>query len=344
MEVRGLLLVACVLAGCSSNSSSNASNPAGSSVGADAGTSAAPTTPVQIAATAQSIYQTEPTVAIAPNGTVAVAWLDLEPATATVGFAFSQDRGDTWGDSQLMTLPNGAFASNEILVADPQSNFYLVTLAVSSDQTSSKVLVAKAAAGQSTFGPLIEASNPASPLPRDASAMSIAQDQSLNVVYAEYADTTYQTSIVVSSRSTDGGATWTRTPLNTQGAFGWTNGCASRTSEKVAAVFLDYTKEDASVRWSDDNGATWPEANETDISPDENPGEFPSCVADGTDLWLLQGVTHEQASTTVEPTLDGIKLSHSSDGGHTFDPAVMAQDPAAGSKYMRSLATVQGDG
>ena len=342
LRSHGLVLAACTLLACSSSNGASPANPKPDDASLDAGTRGGAPIDIAIPQTARSAFQTEPTVAVAPNGTVAIAWIDFQ-STPTVGFTFSPDRGESWSEPQLLSIPNGAFSSNEGLVADANSNFYLVTMGVSRDQKSTKIFVGKAAAGTTTFAPLVEASDASSALLRDASALSIAQDQSLLVTYVEYLDSAYD-SLIVSSRSIDGGATWTRSTLKATGVFSWTNGCASRTSAKVAAVFVDNDRTVTSVRWSDDNGATWPEANTNDIAPHSNLGEFPSCVADGNELWVMQGVSREQATRTVEPTLDAINLSHSSDGGHTFDAAVQVQDAAAGTKYMRALATVQGDG
>jgi len=300
------------------------------------------TTPALLGAPSGSQYETEPTIAVAPDGRVAVAWLDVTGSSAPLGVAFSPDRGDTWSTPTLLSVGAQRFASNEILAADAQGNFHLVSLAVNDDQSAVAVLIATAPAGSSTFGAFVEVSDPAVPALRDASAFTIAHDGSFNVVWTEYGSSLTSSSIVA-ARSTDGGAHWTRTAITSGVIASWPNVCASRTGGHVAAVFIDAQNAATGMRWSDDDGATWPDGNTNMVPLSLNEGEFPSCFAIDQDLWVMQGVSSMRPSRTYEPTLDDIQLTHSGDGGFTLDPTVSAQDPLAGGKYMRAMAVIEAD-
>jgi hypothetical protein len=301
------------------------------------------TAPVLLASPSGSQSETEPTIAVAPDGRLAVAWLDVTSGGAPIGFAFSPDRGDTWSASQLLQLGGGRFASNEIVAADAQSNFHLVTMAVAANQMSVQVLIATAPAGTSSFGAFTEISDPAVAVPRDATAFTIAHDGSFNVVWTEYS-ASLTSSQIVAARSTDGGAHWTRTNI-TPGALAdaWPNICASRTSGKLAAVFVDSEHNATGLRWSDDDGGSWPDGNVNMVPLSSYEGEFPSCLAIDNELWVMQGVASTRPSRTYEPTLDDIQLTHSGDGGPTLDATVSAQDPMAGGKYMRAMAVLLPD-
>ena len=93
--------------------------------------------------------------------------------------------------------------------------------------------------------------------------------------------------------------------------MGWPNACSSPATGRVAAVFFDGTSGATGLRWSEDNGATWPAANATKLSLPEHPGEFPSCVLGPSDLWVMQGLTTDTPTTSHAPTLDKIWLAHS---------------------------------
>jgi hypothetical protein len=287
--------------------------------------------------------ETEPTVAVAPDGHVAVAWLDATNASAILGVGFSADRGATWSPSSLLDVGPQHFASNEIVAADSQGNFHLVTLAVANSQHNAQVLFATAPTGAQSFGAYTEVSDPALGAPRDASALTIAHDGSLNVVWTEY-NASLTAAQIVAARSTDGGAHWTRTPITSaDDGDAWPNLCSSRTSGKVVAVFIDRVQNTTSFRWSDDDGATWPAGNVNAAPISTHEGEFPSCFTIDNDVWVMQGVSLSPPSQTLEPTLDDIQLTHSGDGGFTLDPKVSVQDPAAGPKYMRAAAAIEAD-
>ena len=234
-------------------------------------------------------------------------------------------------------MPDGGFAGNEIIVADAQSNFGLVSLSVK--PPTSRVYYARAAPGMKAFGAWAEVSDPALERARDATAMAVASDQSSIIVWTEHVSSL--NAVIVVARSADGGTTWQRSNLTApDGSVAWPNLCASPTSGRVAVVYIDELTGETALRVSDDSGATWPATSFNTVAPQEQIGEFPSCVVNATDLWVMQGQSTETPTAQFAPTLDLIQLSHSADGGKTLDATVSVQDPSAGTRYMRAMATV----
>ncbi len=289
-----------------------------------------------------SFAQTEPAVAVSADGVLVVTWLDLEAHWA-LGYAFSHDHGASWEPSQLVTLPANLYASNETVQADADGNFHVLVLGVEHDEDVEHVLTAEAPAGTDRFGETLEVSDETLAVPRDAPAFVVASDGSLNVDWTEYT-AHLVTSSIIAARSVDEGATWTRTPSLSLATdqVAWPNLCASKTGGQLTAIFEN--EYGVGMRWSTDNGATWPVANVNVLQYPGVPGEFPSCLQKGRDLWIMQGMAMNSASTTYEPVDDTIQLVHSGDGGFTFDPAVAAQDPAAGSAYIHPMGAFQFDG
>lgn len=330
----GLVILVAVTS-CSTTPSDPSTSPS-----PDISSEALPVLPDTVAAT-------EPTIAVARDGTVGVAWLDYNGATLLPTVTFSSDRGTSWATPERLTLPDGRDAGDEIIAADQSGYFFLATLGLADSPagTTSKVLVARAQPGSTKFGPFVEASDSLVSVNRDASALTVAKDGSLNVVWSEYDATNYTS--IVTARSTNRATNWSRIVLKGPGSSSaWPNICASRTSAELAIVTYDAKTRSTEVRWSEDSGATWPSANVNRVAlpANANVGEFPSCVVDGKDLWIFQGVAQDKPSATLAPVLFDVQSAHSSDGGRTFEPVTSVVDAAAGPGYMRAMATLRSNG
>jgi len=80
--------------------------------------------------------------------------------SSNIGYVFSRDGGATWTAPKTTGDADGRESSDPVVAADPQGNFYVTWISFRRDgggQPSDFVLyVAKAAAGQSTFGTPVE--------------------------------------------------------------------------------------------------------------------------------------------------------------------------------------------
>jgi hypothetical protein len=93
------------------------------------------------------------------------------------------------------------------------------------------------------------------------------------------------------------------------------------------------------LRFSDDAGMTWPDANKTAVaamSEGQPAFDDPTCAADGMEVWVTYGLSNDMGlgAGTTSPNLYAIRLAHSSDGGVTIDNRYDAHDSAAASMYM----------
>ena len=339
-----LALLVSVSFGCSSPPPAT-NPPTESTDGGDGGTdpSTAPISGLAVPGLGDAIA-TEPTIAVSSSGPVGIAWLARKTPSSlpAIGVAFSSDRGATWSEAQRISVPAGRFAGNEILQVGADGAFFLSVLGVKADQSESSVYLAKTAPGSTELGEFVAVSDATAHSIVDAPALTIASDQSLNVVYSEYGEG--NTAWIVAARSVDKGATWTRTVLTGKtGGAAWPNLCAGRGPGRVVAVYVD--GQGTGVRWSDDNGATWPVANRKSIAlPAEHfAGEFPSCVTEGADFWVLQGVSTESPTRTLQPMLTDVVLAHSGDTGASFETLASPVDAASGPKYMRAMASLSPD-
>jgi len=137
---------------------------------------------------------------------------------------------------------------------------------------------------------------------------------------------------LIAARTTDG-VTWTRADFATGPVESnpWTHTCTAQ-GRVWAAHMIGGGVE---LRWSDDDGASWPAANTTTVSlPTERVAFNPvTCVAQGREVWVSYGLTSDpflDPLTFAFNRLDGIVVAHSSDGGTSIDRRYDAHDPGAG--------------
>lgn len=75
-----------------------------------------------ISQSAASVREAESTVAVASDGRVVVAWIGLEQAGgAHIGYAFSHDRGTTFGPLQQLVAPGGQPSRTAVAVRGKRS-------------------------------------------------------------------------------------------------------------------------------------------------------------------------------------------------------------------------------
>jgi hypothetical protein len=90
------------------------------------------------------------------------------------------------------------------------------------------------------------------------------------------------------------------------------------------------------LRWSDDDGATWPDTNKSAMADGNEPTpafEDPTCAAQGNEVWVSYGLTPDQnMGNALTAKLNKIRVAHSPDGGVSVDWRSDALDLGA-SKY-----------
>lgn len=121
-------VILCTLAACSSSTLATSTQPDASV--ADAETDGAALdqayVPPEVISTAPwTAAETDPTLAVGSDGTLAAAWLTTAEISA-VGYSFSRDGGVTWSAPGQIDPGSGHAASDPWLVSDGSGGFYTV--------------------------------------------------------------------------------------------------------------------------------------------------------------------------------------------------------------------------
>lgn len=287
-----------------------------------------------------------PALAISTTGEALMVWSDgYAGGGSSFGYAWSKNRGESWSASHTLSPPD-EFASEEGVLADANGDFYLLAVSASAPQLDSTVYFSTAHAGKS-FAAFSAIGDQSATSYRYSASFAFAKDGSLIASWNE-TDPVALTSNIVTARSADQGATWSTTTITgTPGAFTGAYVCASPKNDRVVDVFTDTTGYAFDVRWSDDDGATWPAANARSLSlnPVGDPIEAATCLLGAPDLWILDAVSSQPPNTLRGDVADKIVLIHSSDGGMSFAAAIPVEDSAVGPNYAGVHAFLQtGDG
>lgn len=306
--------------------------------------------PTSISGSAKTTNESETHLAVAPDGRVLVAWIGLGAQFGT-GYAFSPDRGATFAAPELIAGNLG----DPIVASGSDSSFYLGYLdgtCTGGACTNGHVYVRKAPPGSSTFGAAVDVSegNPAHFYDKPWLMRTGAGDlvAIFNQREGQYPD---NLDAIVAARSTDGVA-WTRSfvvPVQPKGMLASIpHACASRTGDRVWAVFIDTTSSiGGTLRWSDDGGATWPVANQgqTFSLPSELAqvqGYDYRCAGEGNDVWVMVGLSPDPGTEDAISPLHQIVVAHSGDAGKTFDRRTTIE--LAGALYLRPELVVEASG
>jgi hypothetical protein len=291
-----------------------------------------------ISALPTSFLQAETSLARAPNGFVAVAWIDANLSGDTnIGYVISTDDGDSFPPPVILTSPGNRISSDPVIAVDASGNFYVTWIGYIIDTTGSlsdmHVYVAKAPKGSTAFGTPIEVSNPkASGAIHDKPWITVASDGTLVVTYAVASGAG---SSLVASRSKDG-VQWTESVI-LQGSSAFWNlayPCAPRKGKRLWVTYLTVindTKFNVGLTWSDDSGATWlPLAQHTTVSLPNDPVAFddPTCVAAGNEVWVAYGLTKDPVGESESVKSYALELAHAAGNGGKVDARVNVLDAA----------------
>ncbi len=297
--------------------------------------------PRLVSSSADTYLEAEPSVAAGPAGRVVVAWVaGLNAGGASVAYAFSSDHG-------LHTTPPSLAPSPELglQLGDPTVAFaddgtaYLALLAFDGAGigVASRVYVASAAPGTDTFGDFVRADPPG--------AGSVDMPWLSRLASGRLVATWSAEGRLGLSTRTDADAGFAAQPFAADGsAIGWATTCAAGPSGRAYAAYVVATQSGLTVttrvvfRRSDDGGASWSDATQVALPAGSPPAVLDpvTCVADGddvwfaiaagTDAWSIQGADMQRATTAW--------VTHSPDGGASFDRTVAAADASGGDRYL----------
>jgi hypothetical protein len=283
-------------------------------------------------------FQGETRLAVAPDGTVAAAWISSTGSDAIIQYAFSPDSGQTWEAVSAVETHTGEFASDPDITVDVSGNFYLswLSLKLNSTFTPAHLYVARAPAGVRAFMPGVEATDPTLQTTYDHPKITVTRDGTLVAVVLRLDAGDNGRGVVATS--TDG-MNWTQSTFLPADPTRFSNffyPCAPRLAGD--RLFMTYFNEDGAgteieLIFSDDGGATW-SVPLTVSNPSDDPvaATDPVCVTEGNDVWISYGVSPIPPDTTQEnlALVTGIRVAHSPDRGASIDMRIDATDTAAG--------------
>jgi hypothetical protein len=291
--------------------------------------------------------ESETSVVATSAGLVGVAWISIQAAGGSSnGYRFSTDGGTTWGPVQELNSPGGRVASDPVLAADAMNNVYMSWVGYHVDAmgnpTDMHVYVAVAAPGMTVFGQPVEVTVPATGDTFDKPWVTVTNKNTVIVTYAKTS-----TGGIYAGRSVDQGKTWTNAVIVEDGSFrNLVFPCPPVSGTRIWATY--HAGGGVGLRWSDDDGVTWPDANKTAVAAMGEAPAFddPTCAAspNGKDVWIAYGLSNDMNSTMINPSLYAIRLAHSPDGGVTIDTHVNAHDTAAGMFFQHPQLTLETGG
>jgi hypothetical protein len=300
---------------------------------------------VAVSASSQSVLESEVQLAAAADGTIAIAWIAVSAGQADswIGYRFSTDGGATFSPIGRLQIPAGLSGSDPALTVDAAGNFYLSALGVhfvgmNADYT--RVFVAKAASGSTSFATPVDVVGTSQPVIYDHPKILVTANGTVVVGFADVqaptdgGPPTSSTGRVATSKDGQNWRVGTIVgPPSVQFAnlFWFCEGASV-----LYTTYLEVTSVAAyiALRTSPDDGATW-STNSAEVSlASEVVAQLdPACVANGSDVWITYATT---ASPSTDPTnfLDSaraIRVVHSSDRGGNLDTARLdALDTAGG--------------
>jgi hypothetical protein len=248
----------------------------------------------------------EPALAASADGMRLVAsWTEypLGGGEFPLGTAFSDDGGLTWSTPSDLASPDGSAADSVLEALD--DGFVLAWL----DHGGAAEHIETAVATGHSFAAAIEASDPSADLAYDKPWLTAVSGDVLLTFQGDGGRTITGTSALSSD-----GATWQRTDIASDTTFrNLYYPCVSDTG-RVWVTF--YVEGAIGLRWSDDGGRSWTADDAIVADVAHIPFAEPECVAQGSDVWVVWGTSQDPDSsvTGVDPKLDSLVLSHTTDG------------------------------
>lgn len=295
-----------------------------------------------------SAFEAETSVAVASTGLIAAAWISVGfDGTPFIAYTFSTDGGQTFFEPTSIPPVEDRYGSDPVLAADEAGTLYLTWVGFRIDPSGTpfdmQIYAARAIPGETQFAPPIVL-NDTSDLSTivDKPWITVSAQGTVLVSYGSYGSEGYE---MIVARSVDGAQSFTRTSVIGKNQFNefynlgflCTPTAASGGAKKV---FLTYValgnSADIRLSASDDDGLTFPTANEQIVSVEGDVAfTDPNCVTNGKEVWVSYGLTDQPAGRTEETArLHTIRLARSSDMGQSFDLWVDGQDSSIAAFFL----------
>jgi len=283
--------------------------------------------------------ESNPTMAVAPNGTIYVAWEDFRNGDADIYVSWSTDAGLTWRTPNVRVDDDaGAAAQTEPSVAvDPTGTVHLAWRDARGGDAD--IYSANSTDGGVTWSPN-QRVNDDPPGATQASPAAAATSTAVHVVWEDFRNGA--TADVYAAASLDSGGSWggnVLVTLDSDLANQVDPAIAADASGTVHAVWQDFRDGSHDVYYanSSDDGATWtdPNARVSDLVGTAGQSN-PALVTDAAGV--AYAAWEDSRNIFGPPHLD-VYFSKSTDGGQTWTtPNVRVNDNLTGNQLHPVLA------
>src|SRR5258706_5725059 len=299
---------------------------------------------LEISGSSVSFTEAEQQIAVAPDGTIAIAWMAYAytDPVVRIGYRFSTDGRMKFTPAAYFSLPNGLSAIDPAITVDANGNFYASMVGAHYPEATgedSHVYVAKAVKGSTSFGTPIEVSDPPVAAFYDHPKITTTKSGTVVVAYMQADSKTSSTTFGITARSTNGSAWQRSTIIGAQPEPIFANLFWMCEGNGILyTTYLEYNLSlslyGVAVRSSADDGASWSTVSTfASLAGTELPaGLDPSCVASGDDVWVNYGVstTPPTGDASLLDPAESLQVAHSVDRGLTFASRVDAMDTIQG--------------
>jgi hypothetical protein len=246
----------------------------------------------------------DPQIAVSGSN-IYVVWADKTTGDEDIYFKRSTNSGATFSSTPI-NLSNDTIWSSDPQIISSGNNIYVVWDTGTGTTGNYDILFTRSTNSGATF------SNTPINLSNDteysSSPQIISSENNVYVVWHHYAAGNTD---ILFTRSTDGGATFSNTPINLSNDTGWSSSPQIISSENnVYVVWFDYAAGIADILFtrSTDGGATF--SSTINLSNNAGRSEYPQIAVSGNNVYV---VWFDYATGLTD-----IYFKRSTDGGATF--------------------------
>jgi hypothetical protein len=359
MRARGVVFVGAILCGgCNAGSSSamDMAAPPDLIMGPSCATAMGTVTGPRLISTPNTqgyVSELGASVAATSQGRVLVTFggnYMTDSSVVQAAYTLSTDGGNSFGAITEFPPAMGTITRTLVPAADAQGNLWAFTNPIQS--FSGSLILHKLAVGATSFdsGVHVEDPTPINPSdPRVIRPWMIVRADGQPLVTWGWGSLQG----IRAGTTTDGGMTWSRaTVVTNSNLVDLGQPCQAKSGGRVWVVYLTGSTSvpiTVMVRFSDDGGVTWPDANVVEVDdPTDGPAAYeqPFCVADSGHLWVLYGLAADDPLDITAKNLQrskALKLAVSTDGGASFSRA-NAHDPGAGASFYAPNLSLESSG
>jgi len=218
-----------------------------------------------------------------------------------------------------------------VVAVDPQGHFYVTWVGFvrtgGQGATDMHIYVSKLGA-MDTFGTPVETSDGSTTSSLDKPWITVDGAGAVLNTWADLGN-----GALLFAKSTDGGATFTRSTIVSNGGRNLMFPCSDPATPTGPYYVTYIAGSNVGVRRSMDGGTTWalvvPNAPATDAVFQD-----PTCAVHGNDLWVAYAQGTQGFTSASTPPGDAVHVLHSPDSGATYGAAVTVSNGPSGSEYL----------